>query len=485
MRAYFSISICTILMAMLLLPATEVRADDVELLEELNALPTIAVSDRTKSYRLFFDGAADLTPLPGRFEGGIQPGMISPRRSGWSELSNWAEANAHMAAAIKEASERPVFGLPYGANNVSAAYRNNNFYAAVGGETDFDRIHFPYLETLRRAHIYAVTEVYRRMEANQVEEALDLIVANLFFLRQICDREFIEEKEFGISELLDMLETTRDVFFTYRDRISADQYRQLAVTEIPFLRPDRNALFMPEADRIVARAIFDQVFDDRGQPIVEEFKRIFASIQSRNQPLVRFGAVRQWDRVANVHDSLDASLQRLRLVYDDWWRRWRVQAYDPVIESVPTEFERTNPVRSAAVLFALKDIQNLFMLRRQLIAEVNATGMAAGICGYYKTYNTWPRDQRRLYAAHCRKSSDVDPYDRNMGTFLFIYPSSSHTLDTPYGRLRIPAQMSILYSRGEEGGDRRASQHTSDGVEGDIVFWPPVRAMAREQGLLN
>lgn len=474
-----------VLFCLLAMPRSADAEDYREVLERLNQLPTVDVSERIRSYRTFFDGYLNLTRPPERFGRGFRAVEVHPKMSGWNDLSNWAEANLSMAEVLINASERPVFGLPYGASNVPSEYRENNLFAAVGDEAGLNRISFPYTDAVRRAQLFGVTEIHRRMKSGQVDEALDLTVAMLFFLRQLCDREFFEEKEFAIQSLIDMLITTRNVFYMYREKISADQYRNLAISEIPFLRPDRNALFMPEADRIVAEAILREVFDRQGQPIPERFREMFATIQSRDEPLTRFGASRRWEKVAARHDSLDASLQRLRLVYDDWWRRWRVQEYDPILEDFPSEFERTNEVRFAAVIFSIKDLQQLFALRRQLIAQVNGTGMAAGICGYYRTYNTWPRGQRRLYAAHCRKVSDLDPYDRNMGTFLFIYPESRHTMDTPAGRIQVPAGMAILYSRGVDGSNERAAEHTDDGLSGDLVIWPPYRALAWEQGVRN
>ena len=32
--------------------------------------------------------------------------------------------------------------------------------------------------------------------------------------------------------------------------------------------------------------------------------------------------------------------------------------------------------------------------------------------------------------------------------------------------------------------DDRAREHTDDGLTGDVVFWPPMQALQRQQGLL-
>ena len=54
------------------------------------------------------------------------------------------------------------------------------------------------------------------------------------------------------------------LFFMYLDRISVQQFADVATWEIPFLRPDRNRLLMPEADRVVSEALIDEVRAELG-----------------------------------------------------------------------------------------------------------------------------------------------------------------------------------------------------------------------------
>jgi len=131
-----------------------------------------------------------------------------------------------------------------------------------------------------------------------------------------------------------------------------DQFREIAMFKLPFLRPDRSRLLIPEGDRRVAEALIDEVFDGRGQADRDKFAETFAAIQSSDAPLTRFGAARRWRQIADIHDSKSSSLEHLTLIYDDWWRRWRVEEYDPIL-GVATQFERTNPVRLAAVVYSM------------------------------------------------------------------------------------------------------------------------------------
>ena len=53
------------------------------------------------------------------------------------------------------------------------------------------------------------------------------------------------------------------------------------------------------------------------------------------------------------------------------------------------------------------------------------------------------------------------------------------------GRLWADADQGLLYSRGEDNNDGRGSEHDDEAAAGDLVLWPPIRALSREQGLLD
>ena len=121
----------------------------------------------------------------------------------------------------------------------------------------------------------------------------------------------------------------------------------------------------------------------------------------------------------------------------------------------------------------------------RLIAEVNGTAIAAGICGHKRTFPDYPREQSMVYSSFSRKRNDADPFDRNLSPFKYRVVSSRHSIDTLAGRLWVEAGTGLLYSRGLDNDDGRGDLYTADGSEGDIVFWPPIRALQREQGLID
>jgi hypothetical protein len=455
-----------------------------QVLRTLNGTRVVDVTPANRSYEVLFDALLDMTEPPMPISGRFNLATIHPGMRNWQEVEHWAEANPHIAEAILKSERRLEIGLPYGRDNVKSAYQRAGLYADIGSDGSLLTIRFPYLSAFDRIAAYATAESYRLMEGGSVQEAIDLAVATTFVLRQLCNREFVDEKKYGILLLTDSLENMRDMFYKYRDRITAEQFTRLAVNEIPFLRPDRNRLFLPEGDRTVAEAILKQVFDSRGTADPYKFPQVFGELQSRGEPLTRFGAARRWGMIAEVHGSLDASLERLKLIYDDWWRRWRVQEYDPIL-AVPTQFSRVNPIRYAAVIYTIRDIADLFDARRELVLAVNGTAYAAGLCAYYRDFGTFPSDAGRLYGRSLRRGTDVDPFDQNYDHLRFLSVNSRRAIDVPGARVWVDAGHSIVYSVGQNHSDGLGRTHTRDGSDGDIVVWPPIKAMLREQGLLE
>ncbi|MHC5003400.1 MAG: hypothetical protein ACYTJ0_09780 [Planctomycetota bacterium] len=452
---------------------------------ELNRHPTVDASSEAVSYRILFDAYLEAGPPPFEVGPDFNMATIHPGMSAWGTVSDWAESNPGLAAAVMEVRDRPIVGLPYGRDNVPQAYQDGGVYVDIGIDGNLRNNDFAYLQALRTIEAYVTAEVYRRMEAGDADDGLHLAVAQCFLLRQFCDREFLEEKKPAIQMLSMALSNMRDVFHLYLDKISSERFSDIAWFELPFIRPDRNRLFIPEADRVVSETMIKSVFDENtGEPMPEAFARAFAGIQAREEPLTRFGAARRWKMIADVHGSLDASLERLELVYDDWWRRWRVQEYDPIL-ALDDQFNRTNPVRYAAVIYSVQDIKTLFPLRNQLVAEVNGTAMAAGLCAYRSAFGSYPSNAVNIYSQFIRKRTDTDPFDREFGRFKYRQLDERHAIDTPVGRVWVEEDGALLWSLGQDNEDGRAREHTPDGASGDLVVWPPIRALAREQGLID
>jgi len=455
-----------------------------EVIKKLNEDDSVAGTEGIKSYKILFDAYMELAQPPMQIGPGFNLTTIHPKMEEWSKVSGWAESNPKMAAAVLKCKDKTINGLPYGREKLDARYIKANIVADIGVDNSLRSNQFLYLDAVDTIAAFITAECYRLMEASKAQEALDLAVAHMFVVRQLCDREFVAEKLHCIALLSDVMSNLRDLFYLYQDRITGDQYAKIGIQEIPFLRPDRSRLFMPEGDRVVSEALIKEVFTGRtGEADPQKFTDAFAQVQSKDAPLTRFGAAKRWQMIAAIHGSLDASLARLTLIYDDWWRRWRVDAYDDIL-SVPTQFDRTNAIRYAAVLYSLQDVATVFNVRNQLVAEVNGTAVAAGLCAYKKTFNTYPNDAEKIYTSYMRKRSDIDPYNKTLGPLEYEQVSTRKAIDADGNRVWVEPEEALLWGIGRDNADNRADRHSDDGADGDVVLWPPLKSLQRAQGFL-
>lgn len=459
-----------------------------EVVRKLNEHSSVKGSADTKNYRIIFDAYLKMSEPPMPIDEQFNLTTIYPGMAQWSSVASWAEENPFMAEAILEAWRQNtiIVGLPYGEENVPQEYADAGVVVRIGVNGSLRNNEFQYMYPVEVITTYATAEIYRLMEAGQVDRALSLAMAHCTLLRQFCDRDFLIEKLAFIDLLSDMLSNVRDVMYVYQDDISPAWFTDIAQVDIPYLNPDRSRLFMPEADRLVAEALIREVFNEStGRADPEKFAEVFGAIQSRDAPLTRFGAARRWANIAAVHGSLDASLQRLKLVYDDWWRRWRVEGHDPILD-IPTQFETTNEVRYAAVIYSMQNIGDLFARRDRLVLEVNGTSLAAGLCGYHQSRGTYPSQIEMMYAEFGAKRMNQDPYDINYDNLKYMVLDTRKSVDLIGGkRIWLEPGEAMLWSKGRDFDDNRGSFHVPDGsvVDSDIVIWPAIKAVAREQGV--
>jgi hypothetical protein len=472
-------------LAALLLLAPLAHGRDAALLRKLNASQE-RVTEANRSWRPLFEAILATTPPPRPVGREFNQDSIWPGMPDWAAVSAWAAANEGLGKALIEVADRLVLGLPYGKAGLDSRFVEGGLYAEISVSPERRVLDLSYLRGVELAATWAAAETYRLGEAGRFDEAFAIGTATAKLLRKIADREMVSEKIFAMERLARAMALQREFMWTYRERIPAATFQRLAIREYPFLRPTDNErlrrLELPEGDLAVAEATLRLAFDDLGQPLTERFEEVFAELQSSQQPLTRFGASKRWRAIASVHGSREASLQKLNDIYDDWWRRWRMRPYDP-LQALPIELDRTNEIRYAAVLISILDIQVLFELRRRLGAEINGTILSAGICGYQRNFGVWPDLPAKYYAIYAPKRFDFDPYDQAYGPFLFRFLGSERrAVDTPWGR--VWATGCMLWARGEGHVDDGATLHDPEGKSGDLVLWPPLRALARQEGLI-
>ena len=454
-----------------------------ELLSKLNA-PWGRISESARSANRLFTAYLDMTKPPQEIGEEFNQTTIYPGMDGWDEVVAWAEANTSMGQTLIGLQDCQVLGVPYGVEGVDPRFVERGLVAVIGVEGDLTRVDFPYLKAIETINAYVAADLYRLCEAGKFDEAFRIGVAHLRVLRQACDAAMFDEKYAAMTMLADAMSVHRDALYAYRDRIGLELVRKLAMKEYPVLKATDNErlrrLAMPEGDLFVAQELIESVFGDLGQVEEERFAQIFSGMQAREAPLTGFGAVKRWERVAGVHGSLDASQLKLTSIYDDWWRRWRMRPYDAMM-NLPTELSVVNPVKYAAVVYAARDIESLFVLRRRLVTEFCGLVAGAGLVGYREQFDDWPRDIKMSYTQFFPKRFDFDPYDPEYGSMRYEYLGTrTKGIDSEFGRLEVSG--CLLFARNDNNSFDEPARHLPGGKIGDFFVWPPLRAVSRGQG---
>jgi hypothetical protein len=416
-----------------------------------------------------------------------------PDRAGWEK---WAEAGAGLRAALRASANALTLGVAYGDQGVDASWKAKSLVALPGSAAG--EVAFPYLRALRGIAAFAMIEMQRLGAAGKYDEAFQVGLDGLRVLRQAAEQRMLAEKTVALELLASSFEGHRCFMADHVDKVPLEVWQRVALKGYPFLKPgDRDRLArleLPEGDRVVVEEQLAQAFKPDGQPDAERFVERFAALQAKDAPLNRFGAAARWAEIAGMHGSLDATKDRLGQVYDDWWRRWRMRFYDPMVER-RSEYSRLNPARYAVVALLTGDLQRVFDLRLRVIEELNGTALAAGLCGFRKENGgQWPRDLGQIFPLYAVKKMDMDPYSRRYATFLYRdLGERGEPIATKWGQ--VLATGACIWSLGADHADGGASKHdagdalpasaTQGPPEGDMIVWPPPRQLAQKAGLVK
>ncbi len=478
-------------MGLVLLPVTIADGGSrSDVLKKLNDSASTKGSDDSKSWRLFFDACIQMTPPPQPLSKTFNMNTVWPGMEDWAAVSNWAEQNEHMAGAFITSAKRALVGLPYGSELVPDNYLTHDVVAEIGVDGQLHSFHFGYIESVERACLWVTAELYRRFEAGEADQAIELLMSELIVLRKFCDREFLKEQLTFMPMLSDALSNTRDMFYNYRESLTPMQFRAFSKDGIPYLRTDPTRLLMPEGDRVVGEAIIGELFTSTGDPDAAQFREILTDIQASQEPLTRFGAAKYWESIAGSHSGKNNAIDRLNKIYDDWWRRWKMRTFHPQL-SVDTELQKSNAVKYAAVNLI---IQELFYERDLLTTQINGTAVSAALCGYRNHYGVYPRFLKMMYAQLLLRSSNVDLfrplamrtdadwtlYEFPAGPFHYRKLSKDSKITVRNGSVVVDKGEALLYSVFTDNEDDRGL-HAGE----DIVIWPPLKSLERRAGLLD
>ena len=464
-----------------------------DVIKELNQSSSVASSDGASSWKQFFEACIEITPPPMEVSDVFNMSTVWPGMSTWEEVSAWSEQNEHIEVAFAEAAKRAIIGLPYGSEHVPAHFRDAGVYAEIGVDDRLHAFDFAYVEMVKLACLCATAEMYRLFEIGENDRAIQLMISEFIVLRKFCDREFLKEQLTFMPMLGYALENARDMFYRYKDKLSAIQFRAIAMDGIPNLETDATSLLMPEGDRIVGKALLLELFSVNGVADPAKFREVLTDIQADKEPLARAGAARYWESIALVHRGRDDSVNRLNKIYDDWWRRWKMRLFHPQLK-MDSELEKSNPVKYAAVSIVVRNIEELFAQRDLLTVEINGTAVSAALCGYFNHYGKYPSHLKKMYAQLLHRKSNVDalhslPLRTDSDWELYAFPAGPFhyraldkniKIETIRGNVSVDKGQCLLYSVAIDDEDNRGLNAGQD-----FILWPPLKSLERNAGLLE
>ena len=490
------------LLAMLLLISSAASAGNrEEVIEQLNTASSMEVSDDAKSWQLFFDACLKITPPPTPLSDSFSMNTVWPGMDGWDKVARWAAQNEHMEHIFIETTKRAIVGLPYGSENVSAEYIAKRIFAEIGVDGNLNNFDFGYIESVKLACLWATAESYVLFMEGETNRAMSLMMSELIVLRKFCDREFLEEKIAFMKLLSDALSNSRDMFYAYRSDIKPTQFRRLSMEWMPNIRIGPTSLLMPIGDQILSEALLADLFNPQGAADAGKFNEVLAKMQVDGESLTGFGATRYWTKIAGEHLGYGDSKKRLHMMYDDWWRRWKLRFFHPML-STPTQFENANAVKYAAVKMIVQNTEDLFKERKTLLTQLNGTIVSAALCGYYNQFGLFPSSIKKMYAQFLHRSNNLDPMRKNemrddSDWDLYTDPAGQFhyrliqekkdklnqkktIISTMRGNVAIEYGECLLYGLS-------INEENNGGLDADSdsIIWPPMKSLERNAGLLN
>ncbi|HEX9640520.1 MAG TPA: hypothetical protein VGB13_04330, partial [Candidatus Krumholzibacteria bacterium] len=476
------------------------RSDTRKYLDRLNA-PILAVSEDERAYKIYFEAHDCIDVSDPRLAAAST--RLDPYSSTFQEAIGWAGDPAQQEAVeliLKKnqrglnATQRKLFGLPYGTYDVDDDLVINDFVVYVHDDLLFDR-EDAYLARYQELTHLLRAEAFRRAEEGNADGACEAILGMARMARQLCDQRFYDEKHLGMTLLLECFVQIRDFMWFYRDKLSIENFRTIAI-ELERLGLER--IEMPSGEELIGEQLIEQIFGPDNRVDKQKFPEVMASFDSYGSPLKRFQAVAYWQQVVDQHASKREVETALKDAVANWRLRWRLPLHSSLVPD--SEFAKLDDLKYAAVKRPIRDLQNLFELRVPLATQLNGTATAAGIHAYLvregaklvvgQSANeaTVPARLAQIQPAFVNYESTLTDVYASLEDKLHFavirntdprFAHDGYRIETPEGDIRLFEFWPLLYSVGPDRAENLGQSliHNSKpelGDKCDVIFFPNV-----------
>ncbi len=434
--------------------------------------------------------------------------LLTPSSPVWASATSWSTADEQQAAlealaqiAEEENPRRAMrFALPYGINGVNTSWVRKGLHAELGDPPTIAAVQMGYLDRMKWLESLVHIEATRLASDGEIEQAMEIVFDLAILGRMIADRQLADEVMWGLEATSTAIMRLRDLAYvdSQGPRTLTSDFLKELIARIDIsrgvFRLDR--LRMPLGDQVAAEQMASRVFSNSGIPDQAIFPTAMAELAATSRPLRLFSESGRWNDAAEGHADKLSTDSMISGVYSDWSIRWDADLFDPTFRT-PSAYDRLDATEFAMVKEIVPDLDEVFVLRRELDAELVGTRVALGVQALNLETGGMP-SSLALIRPHYVDDLGVDPYnpDRrssNRPELIFFVPerdtvgSELHSMSVvPANRtnfsVRLGQEQFVLYSLGGNEFDDRATVVSDSGLNqaGDYLIWPPVLGLLRE-----
>jgi len=428
--------------------------------------------------------------------------------------ADWAQAAPQKAvlAALQKITQESdyrkawAFGQPYGADGVSPDIIRTGMYTELGDPPMLGAARHQYMPALDTMACLVHVEATRLAAEGKPAEAVNVLINLAYFGRQMFDREFYAEASWGLNTIADSAHRIRDIAYTdvrgakkYDSAAIAGQIKRLVEADQGYMDMDRT--LFPIGNRSAAEQLVARLYN--GADINEAaFAATMARMGSTEHPLRLFSVAAQYQSAAKGQEGGYIATDKVRGVYSDFERRWKLPYHDPA-RSLVSEYAKTSRGKLAVLEVTTQDFNELIEQRMQARVELSGTRMALALAGFTIQNGNIPNTiaaVRPLWMAQIEDDLyDRPPRGRSSGPIQYFVPmpkpSNPREVAKPHEmqvytenaeanfKVSFQNDVFILYSIGTDYANNGAKrvQNTTKVVQGaDYLFWPPVISLYRQ-----
>lgn len=501
-------------------PAAHAQSDG--FISRVNALSTGIVESR-RSDLVLLPAMAKMAPAPAGVADIHAARLLPAGASGFQAAADWAKAAEQQAVidALKKITEETdwkkafVFAQPYGVEGISPDLIRAKLYTELGDPPTLAAAQHLYMPAMNTLEVLANVEATRLASEGKVDDALELMLRMTFFGRQMADRKFYVESDWGFDVMLRSLERLRDLayidFRTDAKKIDLTKLRTVIDRLTPVASrdakgsgyPDVMRLPFPDGDRIAAEQIIERVYEPRGGVRADVFARTMAKVGTAGRPLRLFSEAARWRGAAQSQVNQEDASRLLAGIYNDWSQRWSLNWFDR-LQAIESKFSQLDRPK-AMVLGGVPDVSQLRTKRQLVKLELGGTRSSLAALAFTYRNGTFPptlASPRPLFTHEV----DVDFFNTGAGdtftkpSFNYIRPGLDGGKDKEKGvtsvivaqvpdtenatfSLTFKNESMVIYSVGSDNANNVVAnvQNTPVVVRGaDYMVWPPVLSLYRQ-----